>query len=263
MVNIKGLMREVKYECFKNILLDIFLRSIILFFIADMIRSLIDFSYVASFGVTALYFLIKLLREMKKITVHNFQKDNKEAHEMLSTAADNLNINNIVVQGLFEDVMKKAKQMSSGSLVVPKTIMMMILLIPVLAIADFEMSPLRLDVIAESELIQNINFDFVKGYFNQTRANDADIIDDALLEADIYGDKNIAKLGNKDINIKMNLGFETDLTRPKDEDTSQIAFRDYPEDENVELLDDSNSHMEHIEESDLARRYNEKIRNMG
>lgn len=263
MVNIKGLMKEVKYECFKNILLNIFLKSVVLFFLVDMIRSLIDFSYVASYGITALYFLIKLLKEMKKIKVNNFQKENREAHEMLSTAADNLNKDNVVVQGLFEDVIKKAKEMSSGSLVVPKTIMMMILLIPILAIVNFEISPLRLDVIAESDFVQNINFDFVKGYFNNSNPDSAEIIEDSLLEADIYGDKNIAKLGNKDINIKMNLGFETDLTKPKDEDVSQINFKDYPETEDVKLIEDSSIHTEHIEESDLARRYNEKIRNMG
>lgn len=262
MVNIKGLMREVKYECFKNILLDTFLRSVVLFFVVDIIRSLIDFTYVASYGIAALYFLIKLLREMKKISVHNFQKENKEAHEMLSTAADNLDRDNIVVQGLFEDVMDKAKQMSSGSLVIPKTLMMMILFIPILSIIDFEISPLRLDVIAESDIVKNINFDFVKGYFNKTNPDDAIIFDDALLDADIYGDKNIATLGNKEINIKMNLGFETDLTRPKDEDTSQTSFKDYPDNDNNELLDDSNVLMEYIEESDLARKYNEMIRNM-
>lgn len=262
MVRIKGLIREVKYECFKNILLDTFLRSVIFYFIIDIIRSLIDLSYVTSFGITAIYFTAKLIRQMRKITVRNFQKENREAHEMLTTAADNLNTNNVVTQGLFHDVILKAKKMSSGSLVVPKTLMLMILLIPVLSILDFEMNPLRLDSIAESEFVQNVNFNFVASIFEKNNSNNAKLHKDSLMEADIYGDKNIAELGNKEINIKMNLGFETDLTRPKEEDLSQLNFKDYPDDTNAELIEDTSILMEHIEESDLARRYNEKIRNM-
>jgi thiol-disulfide isomerase/thioredoxin len=64
---------------------------------------------------------------------------------------------------------------------------------------------------------------------------------------------------NEDKNISMNLGYDTGFTRPKDENLEDIEFKDYPiddEDETDEVLKES------INESDLAKRYNEKARNM-
>lgn len=265
MVNIRGLLKEVKLECFKNILLDTFLRTVILFFIIDILRSIIDISYVFSYGVSAIYFIVKILKEMKKISVKNFQKENQEIHEMLSTAADNINRDNIVTQGLFEDVINKAKNLSSGTLIVPKNILLTVLLIPILAIASFEIAPVRLDVVAESDIVQNLNFDFFQELFNRTEKKDAELIDDVLKEIDIYGERSIVVLGNQEINIEMQLNFQTDLTRPSRDDTSKSGFNDFPDrDESFdpELFNEGGSSGEAIQETDLAMRWNEKIRNL-
>lgn len=262
MVNIKEFFSELKGEIFKNILLNTFLRTVIAYFIFDIIISLFDFWYVFSYIFAGAYFTVRLLRQMRTIHVKVFEKHNPEVDVMISTAADNAHEDNIVVQELFRDVVEKARSLSSGSLIYPKVIMILIICMPVLAIIDFEMTPLRVDALSQDTLLEGINnINFVKGLLNRTKGT-GEIIEDDLLEDDIYGDKKVANLGNKDVNIKMNMDFEIDLTRPKDEDPSQVNFKDYPDAGNVEIVYDASVLQENIEESDLARKYNEKVRNM-
>jgi hypothetical protein len=180
---------------------------------------------------------------------------------MMATAYDNVNRDNIVVHELFKEVIEKVRKLSSGSLITPKSILIMIIIIPILAIVSFEVNPIHFEPVSDEALANTLGqFAYVKGLFN--KSIDGDIIEDDLLDEDIYGERKIAQLGNDDIDIKMNLGFETDLTRPKDEDTEQIGFKDYPVEEDIEIVYDSEILQEHIEESDLARRYNERIRTM-
>lgn len=263
MVNIKNLFVELKYEIFKNILLVTFLRTVIVFFVFDIFASLIDLWYVFSVIFAAMYFITRLIKQMNKINVKIFEKNNPEMREMLTTAADNVNKDNIVVEHLFKDVIHKVRNLSSGSLIIPQAVLMMILIIPVLAVVDYELNPLRIDALSQDSIMDGFQkISYIKGFFNKTDVR-GDIIEDDFLDEDIYGDRKIAQLGNQEINIKMNLGFETDLTRPKDEDTDQILFKDYPDEGDVEIVYDTNVLQEHIEESDLARKYNEKIRNFG
>jgi len=263
MVNIKNLFVELKYEIFKNILLVTFLRTVIVFFIFDILASLIDLWYVFSVIFAAVYFITRLIKQMNKINMKVFEDNNPEIREMLTTAADNVNKDNIVVDHLFKDVIHKVRRLSSGSLIIPQAVLIMILIIPVLAVVDYELNPLRIDALSQDAIIDGFQkVGYIKGFFNKTDVR-GDIIEDEFLDEDIYGDRKIAQLGDQEINIKMNLGFETDLTRPKDEDTDQILFKDYPDEGDVEIVYDTNVLQEHIEESDLARKYNEKIRNFG
>jgi len=263
MVNIKNLFVELKYEIFKNILLVTFLRTVIVFFIFDILASLIDLWYVFSVIFAAVYFITRLIKQMNKINMKVFEDNNPEIREMLTTAADNVNKDNIVVDHLFKDVIHKVRRLSSGSLIIPQAVLIMILIIPVLAVVDYELNPLRIDALSQDAIIDGFQkVGYIKGFFNKTDVR-GDIIEDEFLDEDIYGDRKIPQLGDQEINIKMNLGFETDLTRPKDEDTDQILFKDYPDEGDVEIVYDTNVLQEHIEESDLARKYNEKIRNFG
>ncbi|MCB9358306.1 hypothetical protein H6503_00085 [Candidatus Woesearchaeota archaeon] len=262
MTNIRGLFKELKYEIFKNILVVTFLRSVIAFFIFYMFASLFDLWYVFSFLFAAAYFSVRLYKQMKRIRIKVFEEHNPEIKEMLSTAADNQDKENIVLTELFKEVIEKVRKLSSGTLIVPKEILIMIILIPILAVASFEISYFRIDALSQDKIIDGLQqikiFDGLLG-----EKIDGDIIDDGLLDEDIFGEKKIAQLGDQEINIKMNLGFETDLTRPKDEDTDQIQFKDYPESDDVELIYDTSVSRENIEEdAKLARAYNEKIRNL-
>jgi hypothetical protein len=256
-----SLIRELKFELFKNILLLTFLKATIAFFIFDILKSFMDFSYVFSYVFAGLFFLFVLFREIKKLNIRIFEEHNPEIKEMLSTAADNLDKQNVVVEGLFEDVLERVKKVSSGTIIKPSTIFLLIISIPILAVINFELSPVRIDAISQDKLMEAVNkFGFVKNLFRPKTNVEGDIIEDELLDDDIYGDRSIATLGDKDVNIKMNLGFETDLTKPKDENKNDVAFTDFPETENVEVEYDSATYNDNIEESDLAVKYNEKIR---
>ena len=265
MANIRELLIELKYEMFKNILLSTFLRAVIAFFIFDIIFvSILDFWYVFSYIFAGAYFVYKLAKKMKSIHLKTFEKNNPEIKEMLTTAADNVDRDNIVVSELFKEVIHKVRKLSSGTLIVPQTIMIMILVIPALAVIDFETSRFTVEPLSQEAMLEGLQkIDYVKQFFNRSKAK-GDIIEDNFLDEDIYGERRIAQLGDQEIDLKMNLGFETDLTRPKEVDADQVTFKDYPDDEDIDLVYDDDTDIENFEqEKDLVLKYNEKIRNLG
>lgn len=263
MALISNLIKEMRIEIFKNIVLLTFLKAVVAFFIFDIVKSFIDLSYIFSYLFAALYFIVSLFVQIRRINVKIFERHNPEIDEMLSTAADNISKNNLVVQGLFEELLERVKKVSSGTIVAPSTIFLLVISIPILAIVSFEANPVRVDAISQDKIIENLEkITFVKNLFNSRSAEEGEIIEDDLLDEDIYGDRQVAVLGDEEINIKMNLGFETDLTKPREEDEEQMMFTDYPDAENVELLYDTAVLKENIEESDLARKYNEQIRGL-
>jgi hypothetical protein len=263
MAEIKNLIRELKLEIFKNVLLTTFLKSAVLFFIVDIIKSFMDFSWVISYIFAGAYFVTAFIRRMKEVNLKIFERHNPEIKEMLTTAADNVNLKNQVALELFNEVIQKARKLSSGTIIIPGIILLMVLSLPILAIIDYELNPIRIDQLSQDSLLGGIErITKISGFFNTKKNIDGEIIDDGLLDQDIYGERRIATLGSEEINLRMNLGFETDLTRPSEEDLKQSEFTDYPEDYNEELVDDPFEFRENIAESDLAIKYNEKIRNL-
>jgi hypothetical protein len=263
MVNIKELLIELKYELFKNMLLTTFLKTAIAFFIFDIIGSLIGLWYGFSIIFAGSYLLIKLRKQMKKINLKKFEEHNPQIKDMLMTAADNASKENIVVNQLFMDVISHFKKISSGTLIVPQTVLIMILILPVLAVVNFETSPLHIDAISQDTLLENMpKITIFESFFNRTLDKFDRIKEDELLDDDIYGEVRVARAGIHDIEFKMNHNYETDFTRPGNERLEDITFKDFPEATDIEIIQDSESLNEHIEESDLARKYNEKIRNM-
>lgn len=261
-MNIRHLFRELRYEMFKNILLDAFLRAVIAFLIIDIFLSILGLSYIFSFIAAAMYFSYRMTKKMRSIRLKVFEEHNPEIREMLSTAADNLNRDNLVIQELFKEVIAKMRKVSSGTLIEPKSLVIMVIAIPLLAVLNFELSPIHVDIIDQDALLEGLqSVTFTDRFFNRTQV-DVDIEDDILWDDDIYGERRVAQLGDQEISIKMQSGEETDFTRPRPEDTEQITFRDYPDQEAIDIVYDGKVASEHIVESDLARRYNERIREL-
>jgi hypothetical protein len=259
---IKELLSELKYELLKNIVLNTFLKAVVAYFIFDIIVSLMDFSYLFSVLFATIYFVIVFFKDIRQMNIKIFEEHNPEIKEMLTTAADNMDRQNIVVMELFRDVIANVKRMSSGTLIVPRIILIMIITIPILAVIDFEISPLRIDALSQDKLFGGLgDISGLSKLFKNSKL-EGDLIEDDLLEDDIYGKKKVAILGDQELNLKMNNGFETDLTKPKEEDKEQAGFKDYPDEELPEINYDSATLREHIEESDIAQKYNEKIRKM-
>jgi len=263
MTNIKSLILELKYEMFKNILLTAFLKSVIAFFIFDIIASFLDLWYAFSYVFAGAYFIRMLAKKMGKIHLRTFEEHNPEIKEMLTTAADNADKDNIVVIELFKEVIEKVRKISSGTLVVPQALLIMILAIPVLAVVDFEVTPYKIDALSQETMLNELGrLRFMEGLFNRTKA-DGNISEDEFLEEDIYGERRIAELGDQEINVKMSNVNNIDFTRPKDSYEQDTNFKDYPDEENsVIVFDDKNDIEDFKDEKDLVLKYNEKIREL-
>lgn len=268
MVNMRRVVRSLKYEIFKNIVLSTFLKAIVVFFVFDIIKSFMDFSFTFSYIAAGTYFMIVMLKRTREINIKVFEKHNPEIKEMLTTAADNVRNENIVVLELFKEVMEKLKKVSSGTIIMPGTIMMLIITIPILALIDFQLTPIRIDAISQETIMENFDkITFIKNIFKKADNTD-DVIEesDLLEDEDIYGERSVAILGDNEIDIKLNLGYETDLTKPREEDLEQTVFTDFPALGAGVVTYDSSSRSEVLEisnEAKLAREYNQKIRDMG
>lgn len=269
MVNMRKVVRSLKYEIFKNIILSTFLKTMVVFFVFDIIKSFMDFSFTFSYIAAGAYFMIVMLKRAREINIKVFEKHNPEIKEMLTTAADNVRNENTVVLELFKEVMQKLKKVSSGTIIMPGTIMMLIIAIPVLALIDFQLTPVRIDAISQEAIMQNLEkVTFIKNIFKKANVDDSDdVIEESELldDEDIYGERSVAILGDNEIDIKLNLGYETDLTKPREEDIEQTVFTDFPTEDDTVVAYDASSRSEVLEisnEAKLAREYNERIRNM-
>ncbi|MFT4343401.1 MAG: hypothetical protein ACMXYE_01500 [Candidatus Woesearchaeota archaeon] len=262
MATIKRLLFELRYEIFKNILLNVFLKATLAYFIARITLSFFGLPYLFAFIFAGIYFVVVFTKHIRRIRIKIFEEHNPEIKEMLTTAADNMNTSNIVTEELFKEVIMKVRKLSSGTLINPRIVLLIIISLPLLAVASFELSPVYIPVVDQSALRENLDIgSYLAGLINGTRTH-VDIPDDMLIEDDIFGDVRIGALGDQEINIQMNLGFETDLTRPREEDTSDVDFKDFPPQRDTDIVFATDVRQEQLQESDLARRYNERIREM-
>ena len=99
---IKALFNEVKIEMLKVALINSFLDSIMIFFICYFVVSFFNIKFLYSLLIpgiiTFIFFVISFLLKIKKLRLKNMEDANPQVKEMLRTAHDNMNEDNIMTQ---------------------------------------------------------------------------------------------------------------------------------------------------------------------
>jgi type IV secretory pathway TrbD component len=200
---IKNMFNEVQYELVKIILLNVFLSTVILFLIADLIALMFGMPIWYVIVIAFLYFIIMMIVEVRKISVYHVERKNPELKEILRTAKDNMSEDTLMAHALFYEVLEKMKKVSSGTFLDFKKLMLKLSAIFVLAIVLVALAFLNVN-------IQRFDNPFEKplqvlgGFFGQVTGNDVDASGIENADDDVFGDPSMAKLGNDQLTATVN-----------------------------------------------------------
>jgi len=200
---IRGMFNEVQYELVKIILLNVFLSTVILFLIADLVALMFGMPIFYVIIAAVLYFFIMLVIEVRRISIRRVEERNPELREILRTAKDNQNEDTLMAHALFYEVLEKMRRISSGTFLDFKKLMLKLSSIFVLAVvlvslAFFNINIQRFDNPFEKPFAK------VVGFFGGTTGEvpDASGVQDA--NDDIFGDPSMAKLGDQQLTATVN-----------------------------------------------------------
>lgn len=203
---IRSMFNEVQYELVKIILLNVFLSTVIVFLIADLVSLVFSMPIWYVLVVAGVYFIVSLVGELRKITVHNVEAKNPELREILRTAKDNMNEDTIMAHALFYDVLERMKRVSSGTFLDFQKLMVKIAAVFVLAIvlvslAFFNVNVARFDNPFERPMSA------VGSFFGKIMGNPDG--GTGTGEGDIFGDPSLARLGDDQLVATVNPSLDS------------------------------------------------------
>ena len=199
---IRSMFHEVRYELVKIIFLNVFLSTVILVLIADLVALMFSMPLWYVIVASTLYFVIMMVSEVRKISISHVEKTNPEMREILRTAKDNLSEDTLMAHALFYEVIEKMKRVSSGTFLDFRKLMLKLAVVFVLSIclvsiAFFDVNISKFDnPFAKPMAAIGGWFGTVTGQPPATNTSDA--------STDVFGDPSLAKLGDKQLVATVN-----------------------------------------------------------
>jgi len=196
------MFNEIRYELVKIILLNVFLSSVILFLLADLVALLFGMPIWYVVVIAGMYFFILLIVELRKVSIRHVEHTNPELKEILRTAKDNMSEDTLMAHALFYEVMEKMKRVSSGTFLDFRKLMFKLGTIFVLAIMLVSMAFLNIN-------IQRFDNPFerplaaMRGFIGTITGEEPSATGDGATD-DIYGDPSMAKLGDNQLVATVN-----------------------------------------------------------
>ncbi|MBU0461067.1 MAG: hypothetical protein KJ574_00615 [Nanoarchaeota archaeon] len=251
---IKDLFRELRWEVFKIIVLDSVLDTIIFFFIVQIIMAFFNLSIFFTAALAAILFAVNVSYRMRHVKLRDVEKNNPSIKEILRTANDNINETNFVAEALFEDLILRMKNVSSGSMmkhghVLTKMSIVFLLGFVMIVLAAHHVTVDMIDIPGIHE-----------GKYSTAKRAAREIFGIEFNEStDIYGNANIVKLGTEEVTMKLNpMMNEINLAQVKDVEDKEFEEARFPSD--IKAVSESPSEEKAPEEADIAIAYNLKLK---
>ncbi len=201
MLPIKSMFNEIRFELVKIILLNVFLSSIIVFLIADLVALIFSMPIWYIIVLSIIYFVISFIVEVRKISIRYVEQKNPELKEILRTAKDNMGEDTIMAHALFYEVLEKMKRVSSGTFLDFRKLMLKIATIFILAILMVSLAFFNINV-AKFEDPLKAPLHAIGAFFGKLTGQEVPVADSA--KDDVFGDPNMAKLGQDQLVATVN-----------------------------------------------------------
>ena len=135
-MRVENLFKRLKREYIKVKLLESSLDALILVLSLNFAAFLASYSYDARFlaGIGLTVFIIDFYYRSRDYSVEVFEHENERLREVLRTAKDNLDRRDEVTEALFDDVMHRARKVSSESIIPSERVFQKLFLVGGLAI---------------------------------------------------------------------------------------------------------------------------------
>jgi len=214
-MRVEKLLKRLKREFIKVNLLQACLDTLLVFLSVNLVIFLFSInvtSYVTNFQFLILLsgatFLLDLGYRAKNYRLELYEEKNPELQEILRTARDNLNRNNIVSQAMFDELMDRSRSVTSESIIPSKRIIQKIVAVGILSFLTVTSGIADFQIIQESggELVPDMQ-DIVGGEKGE---------DDFELKngSEIYGESQNIEVSDKLVNFSIEgegAASETDL----------------------------------------------------
>lgn len=195
------LIKEINRTLNQLILFDVLVNTILLFLIVYLVLALFNLYPILSIVPSAIYFLISATKKLSFNKMKAVEGKYFHLKERLRTAADNMQKQNAVVNELQEEVIHDVKRVGISSFLDPKNLSIKIFVSVILAFTIVFISTMNLAFLDVENLLKQIP-EYIEN--NPIRnPGQTFAFDDVNLSEDLYGEEDIALLGNEKINIKI------------------------------------------------------------
>ena len=259
MAEIKHLFRELYYEVFKISFLNATADSIIFFLVALNLTSILTLRYYVALIATLLFLVADIMFRMKKLTLQKIESKNPNIQDILRTAKDHYNEENFMVKAMFEDLIIRMKSVSAGSILNNKEMTIKVLIMCALSFSVILLS--AYDVHVSEELFNPGSY---KDWFSRPSTEQREFfgIDFNESDEDIYGDANLALLGNEEIELAINPDInKIDFDNVKNPEEKVFERGTFPDE--IAAVSDSASEEKLPKESKIAIAYNLRLKEKG
>ena len=260
---INALFNEVKLEMLKVALIYSFLDSIMIFFIIYFLISFFNINFLFTIlipgVITFIFFIVNFITRINRLKLKTMEEANPQIKEMLRTAHDNMNEENLMMIALFEELKGKMRTVSSGNLLESKRIITRIISAVIIVFLIIFVSAINVN-------LKKIDIPFEKLRFmtgnNKVAYGEGNITGLVFNETDvIYGDASIAKLGNEKLDLNMNPTMsEIDFNQIGDAEEQVLREGAVPSE--VGVNPDAFNNQEVLDEAEQAANYSQRIKNI-
>ncbi len=221
------MLREIRSEALKSVILESFLDGVLVFLASLLILRLINFFPILAILPGLAVFAYLIIKRMRRFRLKTVEDRNPLIREMLRTAADNADRDNFVIKALNSELVQKMRQVTSSSLMKLNNILYKLGGIVVISILIIYISATQFMLFDISGLMHGGNPAVKEGSLR-----------------DILGDKQpLPKVGSNPVDIKLNpLSYEVNINKiqpPKPQDFQSqfpgdiVAVQEKSYDENI------------------------------
>lgn len=251
MRSIRKLFDEVWKEIIKVVFINAMLNAVIFFFILHLMLSLFSINVMWSVYASIAYFVFSTYRQIKKIRLHTIEENNPELREILQTANDNMDKDNLMVRAMFRDLMARMKDVSSGSFLDAKKLVFKLSIITSLSIAIVLLATLHVNL----GIFDN-PFAWMENMLNaQENPENVDLpIEDPLA----------ARIGKENTQITFTPHLnKIDFNKVEDVREERRASETFFYEDDIEGTADAPSNQKAIREAALASEYSQEVKKLG
>ncbi|NQU78601.1 hypothetical protein HQ545_02430 [Candidatus Woesearchaeota archaeon] len=256
MQDVKSLFRELKIEVFKISLLNAFTDTIIFFTVMLNITTLLDVGVLYALGISVVFLIGDVMYRMKRTTLKEIEAKNPQIRDILRTAKDHEAGSNFMVLAMFEDLITKMKSVSAGSILNQGSLFIKILVVCMLSFSVVMVS-------ANNIHVPKSVFD-PGTYYKWFSSPGKEQLDFYTIEFNdsenlIYGDPELAGLGDDEIELKINPSInEMSFENVKEPEEKEFERGTFPSD--IAAVSDASSEEKLPKESKIAIAYNMKLK---
>ena len=253
-MRVEELLKQMKREFIKVKLIQSLLDGLVFFLAANMVLFLLSINIFSNIpnhlvlaALTVIFTISNLFYRVRKYSLEIYEEENPELQEILRTARDNIDKQNIVSQALFDDLLERSRKVTSESIIPAKKIVYKTLLVGFLSfltvisgIGDLQILQDNTDLLDAPQQIEDI----ING-----ESDDGFQLNN---DSGIYGDS--SDIDSSDLDIDFNVSGTGDSEEGDFDPTQDPSNEDL-------VLDSTGESMS--QDLELAKQYSLAVKDIG